>query len=100
VGAPRVYAERIIFRERQREANIAKNRALLEQLNLSGNTADELGVPQPAPKAKPKPVAAATRKKRKAEDEEPVPRRASTRPRRSIRYGNETEDERKEREVR
>ena len=55
--------------ERLREENIAKNRALLAELNLENVTAD-LGVPKPAPKAKP---VQPRKPKRKAEDEAPSP---------------------------
>ncbi|EJD52938.1 WD40 repeat-like protein [Auricularia subglabra TFB-10046 SS5] len=80
--------------ERLREENVAKNRALLAELNLE-NTAADLGVPKPAPKAKP---VQPRKPKRKAEDEPPAPRRHSTRIRRSLADPNETPEEKRKRE--
>ncbi|KAF8447319.1 WD40-repeat-containing domain protein [Boletus edulis BED1] len=65
--------------EQEREANIARNRALLEQLELKDAVA-ALGVsvkPKPAPKPKAKPVQAAKRVKRESTEE--APRRQSAR---------------------
>ncbi|KAF8552580.1 WD40 repeat-like protein [Imleria badia] len=65
--------------EQEREANIARNRALLEQLELKDAVA-ALGVPvkpKPAPKTKAKPVPAAKRVKRELTEE--APRRQSAR---------------------
>ncbi|KAH7107553.1 WD40 repeat-like protein [Auriculariales sp. MPI-PUGE-AT-0066] len=85
--------------ERLREENIAKNRQLLEELNLANvNSADELGVPSTSTTTtKAKPVQP-RKLKRKADEEEATPRRASTRLRRSVHFTNETPEERHERE--
>ncbi|TFK54762.1 WD40 repeat-like protein [Heliocybe sulcata] len=85
--------------ELEREANIAKNKALLEELDLKGAVAD-LGLPSfvSKEKSKAKPVAAA--KKRKREEEEgAVPRRQSTRLRRgAVVDPDETPEERRKEE--
>ncbi|KAG8217962.1 WD40-repeat-containing domain protein [Butyriboletus roseoflavus] len=65
--------------EQEREANIARNRALLEQLELKDAVAT-LGLPakpKPAPKPKAKPVPAIKRVKRELAEE--APRRQSAR---------------------
>ncbi|KZT26539.1 WD40 repeat-like protein [Neolentinus lepideus HHB14362 ss-1] len=66
--------------ELEREANIAKNRALLEELDFKG-AVSSLGLPSTAKedKSKAKPVQAAKKRKR----EEEAPRRQSTRLRRA-----------------
>ncbi|KAG6334833.1 hypothetical protein ID866_4255, partial [Astraeus odoratus] len=83
--------------EIEREANIARNRALLEQLDLKDATAS-LGLPpKPAPKPKAKPIQPAKRPKR-----EPVaqpPRRQSARLKREVVDPNETPAQRRKREA-
>lgn len=67
------------YSEQEREANIARNRALLEQLELKDAVAT-LGVPpkpKPAPKPKAKPIPDAKRVKRELTEE--APRRQSAR---------------------
>lgn len=72
-----------LYSELEREANIARNRALLEQLELKDAVA-ALGVSakhRPPPKPKAKPVPAAKRVKRELSEE--APRRQSARLRKS-----------------
>ncbi|RDB21409.1 DNA damage-binding protein CMR1 [Hypsizygus marmoreus] len=87
--------------ELEREANIARNRALLEQLELKQAVAD-LGIPtaskKAAAKAKVKPVQHAKRvKKEKSELE--VPRRQSSRLKRTIVDLDESPAKRQKREA-
>ncbi|KAL1747567.1 WD40-repeat-containing domain protein [Schizophyllum fasciatum] len=93
--------------ELEREANIARNRALLASLELD-NTSAALGFPaKPAPdaknakdasKSKAKPVQ--PRKKRAREEEAPVPRRQSTRLRTAtVIDPNESPSKRRKREA-
>ncbi|EPQ58018.1 WD40 repeat-like protein [Gloeophyllum trabeum ATCC 11539] len=89
--------------ELEREANIAKNRAILEELDLKGAVA-QLGLPSKGAQAKraaaaAKPVQPAKKRKREEKDEAPAPRRQSTRLRRAgAADPNETPAERKIRE--
>lgn len=80
--------------EKEREANIAKNRALLAQLDI--------GLGFPASKSKPqkgiKPVQASQPRKRKAA-ELPAPRRQSSRLNKPVVNPHETPKERRKREV-
>ncbi|KAN0076783.1 WD40-repeat-containing domain protein [Tylopilus felleus] len=84
--------------EQEREANIARNRALLEQLELKDAVAT-LGVsvkPKPAPKPKAKPVPATRRVKRELTEE--APRRQSARLRKDLLVDpNETPAQRRKR---
>lgn len=82
--------------EKLREENLAKNKALLAELELE-NAVDTLGVPKPAPKAKP---VQSRKPKRKAEEEAPTTRRQSTRLRRVLADPNETPAQKRQREVR
>ncbi|KZV69504.1 WD40 repeat-like protein [Peniophora sp. CONT] len=86
--------------ELQREANIARNRALLEELHLK-EAVKALGIPakkaSPAPgEKKAKPVQPAKRKR--AADDEPVLRRQSTRLRRTAPDPDETPAQKRARE--
>ena len=91
-----------IISELDREANIARNRAILEELELKQAVAD-LGMPkvQAVPKAKAKPIQPSKRVKRERSDVD-VPRRQSSR----LKKGpgaidpNESPEEKKQREVR
>lgn len=83
--------------EREREANIARNRALLEQLELKDAVAT-LGVSvksKPAPEHKAKPIPAAKRVKRESKAE--VPRRQSARLRKDVVDPNETRAQKRKR---
>lgn len=86
------------YSEQEREANIARNRALLEQLELKDAVAT-LGVsvkPKPAPKPKAKPVPATRRVKRELTEE--APRRQSARLRKDLLVDpNETPAQRRKR---
>ncbi|KAH0826908.1 WD40 repeat-like protein [Lanmaoa asiatica] len=78
------------YSEQEREANIARNRALLEQLELK-DAVEALGVPvkpKPAPRPKAKPIPAAKRVKRELGEE--APRRQSARLRKDAVDPNET----------
>ena len=86
------------YSEQEREANIARNRALLEQLELKDAVA-ALGVPakpKPGPKPKAKPVPATKRVKRELTEE--APRRQSARLRKDLPVDpNETPAQRRKR---
>ncbi|KAL4077073.1 WD40-repeat-containing domain protein [Scleroderma yunnanense] len=83
--------------EKEREANIARNRALLEQLDLK-DASTSLGVPsKPAPKPKAKPIQPA--KKLKREHIDRVPRRQSARLQKEVIDPNETPAQRRRRET-
>ncbi|KAK2466875.1 hypothetical protein APHAL10511_001133 [Amanita phalloides] len=81
--------------EIEREANIARNRVLLEQLELK-QAVDEIGLPKPKTKSTAKPVRSAKRKHEQAEPE--GPRRKSARLR-GIIDPNEGPDKRRKREA-
>ncbi|KAF8625806.1 hypothetical protein AX15_005193 [Amanita polypyramis BW_CC] len=83
--------------EIEREANIARNRALLEQLELK-QAVEDLGLPKPKPKAKPtaKPVRPTKRKREKFEVE--APRRQSARLRGAV-DPNESPEKKQKREA-
>ena len=84
--------------ELEREANIAKNRALFEDLGLKQAVKD-LGTSKPTAQSKAKPVQPKTRVKRERDETEP--RRQSRRLKEQHGdYSNETPAERKIREVR
>ncbi|KAF8636726.1 hypothetical protein AX17_003529 [Amanita inopinata Kibby_2008] len=80
--------------ELEREANIARNRALLEQLELK-QAVEDLGVPRPKVKPKAKPVQETKRKREPSELE--APRRSSARLRKVI-DPNESPGKRRKRE--
>lgn len=80
--------------EKEREANIARNRALLEQLDLK-DASSSLGLPPKPPKAKPiQPI-----KKPKREQIDRVPRRQSARLKKEVIDPNETPAQRRKREA-
>lgn len=85
--------------EKEREANIARNRAILEQLDLK-DAASQLGVPaksksQTKPKAKP-----VQPKKRPRQESEPVaPRRQSARLMKEVTDLNESPATKRKREA-
>ncbi|GLB34907.1 putative WD40 repeats [Lyophyllum shimeji] len=87
--------------EIEREANIARNRALLEELELKQAVAG-LGIPLPNPKAaiqtKAKPVQPKKRVKKEA-SEEAAPRRQSSRLKRAAIDPNESPAKRQKREA-
>ncbi|KAF5330427.1 hypothetical protein D9619_005629 [Psilocybe cf. subviscida] len=84
--------------ELEREANIAKNRALFEDLGLKQAVKD-LGASKPAGQSRAKPVQPKTRVKREREETELAPRRQSRRLKlQHGDYSNETPEERKIRE--
>lgn len=86
--------------ELEREANIAKNRALFEDLGLKQAVKD-LGTSKPAAQTKAKPVQPKARVKRERDEAEFAPRRQSRRLKQQHGdYSNETPEERKIREVR
>lgn len=79
--------------EEEREANIARNRALLAQLDIS------LDIPKkPAPKEKAKAKPVQPRKRVKREVEPALPTRTSSRLRRSAPDPNETPEKKRKRE--
>ncbi|KAI6128280.1 WD40-repeat-containing domain protein [Pisolithus thermaeus] len=83
--------------EIEREANIARNRALLEELGLK-DTSTSLGLPpKHTPKAKAKPGQPAKRPKR--EHVEQAPRRLSARLRKEVIDPHETPTQRRKREA-
>lgn len=83
--------------EIEREANIARNRALLEELGLK-DTSTSLGLPpKHTPKPKAKPGQSAKRPKR--EPVEQAPRRLSARLRKEVIDPNETPTQRRKREA-
>ena len=90
--------------ELERQANIAKNKALLEELELAG-AVNNIGFtkkpPPPPPKAKPKakPVQPTKRPKHEAV-EDPGPRRQSARLKRSVDDPNESPKKKRARLVR
>jgi type IV secretory pathway VirB10-like protein len=97
----------VLFRnisELERQANIAKNKALLEELEL-GDAVNSIGFskkpppPPPKAKAKAKPVQPAKRPKREAV-EDPGPRRQSARLKRSADDPNESPKKKRARLVR
>ncbi|KAF5381091.1 hypothetical protein D9615_003996 [Tricholomella constricta] len=84
--------------ELEREANIARNRALLEELELKQAVAG-LGIsPKPAPKAKAKPVQPKKRVKKEASEAE-APRRQSSRLKRTAIDLDESPSKRQKREA-
>lgn len=89
-----------IISELDREANIARNRAILEELELKQAVAD-LGMPkvQPVLKTKAKPIQPSKRVKRERSDVD-VPRRQSSRLKKGAIDPNESPEEKKQREVR
>ena len=83
--------------EKEREANIARNRALLEQLDLK-DASSSLGLPpKPAPKPKAKPIQPIKKPKREQIDR--VPRRQSARLKKEAIDPNETPAQRRKREA-
>ncbi|KAG1756714.1 WD40-repeat-containing domain protein [Suillus paluster] len=85
--------------ELEREANIARNRALLEQLDLK-DAVTQLGVPpkpKPAPRTRAKPIQPAKKVKREREVVE-APRRQSARLKKEVIDPNETPAQKKQRE--
>ncbi|KAF9218287.1 WD40 repeat-like protein [Gyrodon lividus] len=85
--------------EQEREANISRNRALLEQLDLK-DVRSSLGVqakPRPAPKPKAKPIQPTKRVKREASAE--PPRRQSARLRKEVVDPNESPLQKRKRET-
>ncbi|KAJ3564049.1 hypothetical protein NP233_g8544 [Leucocoprinus birnbaumii] len=83
--------------ELEREANIARNRALMEGLEVS-HISSTLGIAKKAkPAAKPKPVQPAKRKRKDTEEE--APRRQSARLRKTTVDPNETPAQKKKREA-
>ena len=87
--------------EKQREANIAKNRALLAELDLKGAAAG-LGFPasKPKPEKGAKPVQPSQPKKRKAAGSAPLaPRRQSSRLNKPVIDLNESPEQKRKREV-
>ena len=81
--------------EIEREANIARNRILLEQLELK-QAVEDIGIPKPKAKPTAKPVRPAKRKRETSEPE--APRRHSARLRGVI-DPNEGPAQRRKREV-
>lgn len=91
----------IIISELEREANIARNRAILEELELRQAVAD-LGIPKTkaAPKTKAKPIQPSKRPPKRERSEPDAPRRQSSRLKKgAIDSANETPEERKQREA-
>ena len=88
--------------ELERQANIARNKALLEELELA-DAVDSVGFsrkpPPPKAKAKAKPVQPAKRAKREA-TEDTGPRRQSARLKRSADDPNESPEKKRARLVR
>ncbi|KAG2753264.1 WD40 repeat-like protein [Suillus brevipes Sb2] len=85
--------------ELEREANIARNRALLEELDLK-DAVTQLGIPpklKPAPGTRAKPIQPAKKVKREREVVE-VPRRQSARLKKEVVDPNETAAQKKQRE--
>ncbi|KIK18943.1 hypothetical protein PISMIDRAFT_169387 [Pisolithus microcarpus 441] len=83
--------------EIEREANIARNRALLEELGLK-DTSTSLGLPpKHTPKPKAKPGQSAKRPKRELVEQ--APRRLSARLRKEVIDPNETPTQRRKREA-
>ncbi|KAF8838340.1 WD40 repeat-like protein [Paxillus ammoniavirescens] len=85
--------------EQEREANIARNRALLEQLDLkdAGSSLGAYVKPKPAPKPKAKPIQPSKRVKREATTE--APRRQSSRLKKDVVDPNETPVQKRKREA-
>jgi flagellar motor protein MotB len=86
--------------ELEREANIARNRALLEELDLK-DAVTQLGIPpklKPAPGTRAKPIQPAKKVKREREVVD-VPRRQSARLKKEVVDPNETAAQKKQREV-
>lgn len=84
-----------VVSEEEREANIARNRALLAQLDVT------LDIPKPVVKEKTKAKPVQPAKKRVKREEKPVlPVRQSTRLRRGAPGPNETPEKKRKREVR
>lgn len=81
--------------EIEREANIARNRILLEQLELK-QAVEDIGIPKPKAKPTAKPVGNAKRKREVSEPE--LPRRQSARLRGAI-DPDESPEKRRKREV-
>jgi hypothetical protein len=87
-----------IISELEREANIARNKALLEQLELK-QAVEQLGLPskrKAQPKSQAKPVQPAKRQKRER-NESPALRRQSARLRKEVADPNETRSQQKRR---
>jgi len=86
--------------ELEREANIARNRAILDELELKQAVAD-LGIPKTkaTQKSKAKPVQPSKRVKRERSESD-VPRRQSSRLKKGAVDPSESPAERKQREVR
>lgn len=82
--------------EIEREANIARNRALLEQLELTQAVAS---LPSKAPKAEPKAKPVQPSKRSKASKEAEAPRRQSARLRRGAVDPNEAPSQKRKREA-
>ncbi|OJA08161.1 hypothetical protein AZE42_03594 [Rhizopogon vesiculosus] len=85
--------------EREREANIARNRALLEKLDLA-DAVNQLGVPpkpKPTPRTRAKPIQPAKKVKRERDIME-APRRQSARLKKEVVDPNETLAQKKKRE--
>ncbi|KAJ8584936.1 WD40 repeat-like protein [Rhizopogon salebrosus TDB-379] len=85
--------------EREREVNIARNRALLDQLDLK-DAVTQLGVPpklKPNPRTRAKPVQPAKKVKREREIVE-APRRQSARLKKEVVDPNETPAQKRKRE--
>ncbi|KAJ7111568.1 WD40-repeat-containing domain protein [Mycena crocata] len=84
--------------ELERERNIARNKALLEQLQLKQAVDDLLPVQKPATKSQAKPIQSAKTKRPRDEPTE-GPRRQSARLRKEVIDPNESPSERKRREA-
>ncbi|KAG2157168.1 WD40-repeat-containing domain protein [Suillus clintonianus] len=86
--------------ELEREANIARNRALLQELDLK-DAVTQLGIPpkpKPAPRTRAKPIQPAKKVKREREVVE-APRRQSARLKKEVVDPNETAAQKKQREA-
>lgn len=96
----RSYTTLTIISELDREANIARNRAILEELELKQAVAD-LGIPKTkaTPTTKAKPIQPSKRIKRERAEVD-APRRQSSRLKKGAIDPNESPEERKQREVR
>ncbi|EAU88489.1 hypothetical protein CC1G_04195 [Coprinopsis cinerea okayama7 len=83
--------------ELEREANIARNKLLLQQLELKA-AVDDLGVSKAKAKSTAKPIQPGKREKRKREPEADLPRRQSARLRKAVIDPNESPQKRRKRE--
>ncbi|KIJ59193.1 hypothetical protein HYDPIDRAFT_140965 [Hydnomerulius pinastri MD-312] len=93
------YSDSLFISEQEREANIVRNRALLEQLDLK-DAVSSLGVPakpKPAPKPKAKPIQPS--KKFKREPIAEAPRRQSARLKKEVIDPNESPEKKRKREA-